>query len=224
MDESEAKGAAVSSKMAAAAQSVRTEPGVRAPARSGVGSGWTELIHRIATGRQDALGTLYDQTNHLVYSVALRIMGNTADAEEATLDVYLQVWRTAASYEAGRGSAMAWLMTMARTRSMDKRRSRVRTDSREGPLDENIFEFPSGAGDYAVSVDRERLVQSALAALAPEQKQAIELAYFAGFSHTELALRLGEPLGTIKTRIRLGMIRLKTLLAPLEPGDNWSRS
>ncbi len=193
------------------------------PARGGVDSRWVELIHRIATGQQEALGDLYDQTNHLVYSVALRILGNTADAEEATLDAYSQVWRTAASYQMSRGTAIAWLMTIARTRSMDKRRSRATRNNREEPLDLKTYEFPSPAGDHSVSFDMERRVQSALSELAPEQRQAIEMAYFSGFSHSELALKLGEPLGTVKTRIRLGMIRLRALLAPLEPGENWSR-
>ncbi|MSV27512.1 MAG: sigma-70 family RNA polymerase sigma factor [Bryobacterales bacterium] len=224
MDESETPGSAVSLKMAAAAQlPVNVDSPVRIPVRSSADSGLADLIHRIAAGQQEALGTLYDQTNHLVYSVALRILGDTADAEEATLDAYSQVWRTAASYQASRGSAVAWLMTITRTRSMDKRRSRVTRNNREAPLDVKTYEFPSGAGDYSVSLDMERRVQSALSALAPEQKQAIEMAYFSGFSHSELALKLGAPLGTVKTRIRLGMIRLKALLAPLEPGENWSR-
>ena len=224
MDESETSGSAVSLKMVATAQlPVNVDSPVRIPIRSSADADLADLIHRIAVGEQEALGTLYDRTNHLVYSVALRILGNTADAEEATLDAYSQVWRKAAAYQTSRGSAIAWLMTITRTRSMDKRRSRVTRTNREEPLDVKTYEFPSDSADYSVSLDMERRVQSALSTLAPEQKQAIEMAYFSGFSHSELALKLGEPLGTVKTRIRLGMIRLKTLLAPLEPGENWSR-
>jgi RNA polymerase sigma-70 factor (ECF subfamily) len=169
---------------------------------------WSGFVCRIKAADQDALASLYDASNHLVYGMALRILGNPADAEEVTLDIYTQVWRGASRFDERRGSVLAWLMTMARTRSIDRLRSVARR-RREEPLTEHPA---TAASQPAGQPGVRREIEAALNALAPEQREAIELAYWYGYSHAELAGRLGQPLGTIKTRIRLGMMKLRAQL------------
>jgi RNA polymerase sigma-70 factor (ECF subfamily) len=169
-------------------------------------------VRRIAAADQGALAALYDATNRLIYGMSLRILGNPADAEEVTLDIYTQVWRNAASFDDRRGSVVAWLMTMARSRAIDRLRSGVKRSRREESLMEpdsaRAVEAPAQPG-----IRRE--VAAALETLAPEQREAIELAYWYGYSHSELAVRLGQPLGTVKTRIRMGMMKLRSQLGSL---------
>ena len=170
---------------------------------------WRDAVRRIAAADQGALAALYDATNRLVYGMALRILGNPADAEEVTLDLYTQVWRTAATFDERRGSVVAWLMTMTRTRSIDRLRSSAGRNRREESL-ADYGETPSAQRSSEPAVARE--VRAALHSLAPEQREVIELAYWYGYSHSELADRLGQPLGTVKTRIRLGMMKLRSQL------------
>jgi len=170
---------------------------------------WSGYVRRIMAADQDALAALYDATNHLVYGMALRILGNPADAEEVTLDIYTQVWRGASSFDERRGSVLAWLMTMARTRSIDRLRSVASRSRREEPLTERPG---TTAAQPCGQPGVQREVEAALKALSPEQREAIELAYWYGYSHAELAGRLGQPLGTVKTRIRLGMMKLRSQL------------
>lgn len=175
---------------------------------------WGDLIRRAAQGDQQGLAELYDHSSRLVYSVALRIAGNPADAEEITLDVYSQVWRLAKDYTAERGSPAAWLIMMGRSRALDKVRSRTSRSQHEAPLDTAFDAAAPGesAEDSAIVSEGRRRIQLALRDLSSDQRQAIELAFFSGLTHSELAERLGQPLGTVKTRIRLGMIRLRTAL------------
>jgi RNA polymerase sigma-70 factor (ECF subfamily) len=169
-------------------------------------------VRRIAAGDQSALAALYDTTNRLIYGMALRILGNPADAEEVTLDIYTQVWRNASNFDERRGSVVAWLTTMARSRSIDRLRSATNRSRREEPLAD--LDTPAvGPAPMQPGVGRE--VQAALKTLAPEQREAIELAYWYGYSHSELAARLGQPLGTVKTRIRMGMMKLRSQLGAL---------
>jgi len=172
---------------------------------------WTGYVRRIAAADQGAFAALYDATNPMIYGMALRMLGNPADAEEVTLDIYTEVWRRAANYDERRGSVVAWLMTMARSRAIDRLRIANRS-RREEPLPEGDVPEAARAPAHA-GMGRE--VRVALEALAPEQREAIELAYWYGYSHTELAARLGEPLGTVKTRIRAGMMRLRSQLGAL---------
>jgi RNA polymerase sigma-70 factor, ECF subfamily len=170
-----------------------------------------DYVHRIALGEHNALGPLYDETNRLVYGSALRILGDRADAEEVTLDVYTQVWRNASSFDRRRGSVIAWLMTITRSRAIDRRRSSSVRNRYELPIDS--YESRD-SGVSHITLGLERAVRAALSSLTPEQREAIELAYFSGYSHSELAERLGQPLGTVKTRIRLGMMKMRSLLVP----------
>ncbi len=177
---------------------------------------WEILIHQVAQGDQQALGTFYDATSPLVYGLALRILGNTATAEEVTLDVYTQVWRQAAVYNAQRGTPSAWLFMLTRSRAIDLVRSQAQEQKRIASLEvAEMFTLVSTPEESSVAAEQRRLVQAAFAALTPEQREALELAYFSGLSQGDIAARLGLPLGTVKTRIRLGMMRLRELLRPL---------
>ena len=182
---------------------------------------WAALIKRVADGDQSALTTLYDATSRFVFGLILRVVGDRATAEEVLLDVYTQAWRQAASYDEQRGAPLAWLMTIARTRGIDRLRSgRYERHNRE-PLESmaDVTATTSSPEEDSVIAERRRLVHSALDALSTEQREVIELAYYSGLSHSEIALRLGQPLGTVKTRTRLGMMKLREMLRPVLEGQ-----
>lgn len=177
---------------------------------------WAGLLARIAAGDQSALAELYDASSAKVFGLAMKILGDRDAAEEVTVDVYTQVWRKIASYDAQRGTPGSWLMTMTKNRAIDGFRSRYLERGRQVPLDE-AAELPGHEAtpeQYSAGLERQRLVQAALAMLSTEQRQAIALAYYWGMSQSEIADRLKLPLGTVKTRMRLGMIRLREVLAP----------
>ena len=175
------------------------------------------FVQRIARQDQAALAALYDSTNRLIYGLILRVLGDSSTAEEVLLDVYTQVWRQAASYDTGRGSPLAWLTTIARSRAIDRLRSGWQDQHRKEPLDLLTDRETSAANpeEMTVASERQRFVRSALISLSPEQREVIELAYYGGLSHSEIAARLNQPLGTVKTRTRLGMIKLREALGPL---------
>ena len=176
---------------------------------------WAEWVREAANGDQAALARLYDSTNRMVYGLILRIVSNTHTAEEVLLDVYLQIWRKAEAYDAGKGTVLAWLFTIARSRAIDALRSRASRESgQQDPLDTAavaVDRSPSPEENSSIS-QRRQFVQDCLAELSPDQRQAIELAYFRGLSHSEIAETLKQPLGTVKTRVRLGMARLRESL------------
>jgi RNA polymerase sigma-70 factor (ECF subfamily) len=176
---------------------------------------WAEWVREAANGDQAALARLYDSTNRMVYGLILRIVSNTHTAEEVLLDVYLQIWRKAEAYDAGKGTVLAWLFTIARSRAIDALRSRASRESgQQDPLDTAaaaVDRSPSPEENSSIS-QRRQFVQECLAELSPDQRQAIELAYFRGLSHSEIAETLKQPLGTVKTRVRLGMARLRESL------------
>jgi RNA polymerase sigma-70 factor (ECF subfamily) len=175
---------------------------------------WRSYVEGCARRDQGALAALYDQSNQLVYSVALRILRDPEDAAEVVVDVYRQIWDSAARYDERRGSAPAWLIILARSRAMDRRRSQTTRDRTEFQVDEfpTVMSSAPSPENLAASSQVSRSVRQALADVPSEQRQAIELAFFAGLSHGEIASRLGEPLGTVKTRIRLGVMKLRELL------------
>jgi RNA polymerase sigma-70 factor, ECF subfamily len=175
------------------------------------------LIVRVAQGDQMALATFYDETSSLVYSLALRILRDQFAAEDVTIDVYTQVYRQASSYDPSRGTPSAWLLTLTRSRAIDHRRAESHRREREEPM-EGATIVSSRATDpeaYSATTELRRIVQLALATLTPEQREVIEIAYYSGLSHSEIAARLGQPLGTVKTRIRTGMMLLREHLRPL---------
>jgi RNA polymerase sigma-70 factor, ECF subfamily len=178
---------------------------------------WIELIRRVAEGDQSALGTLYDTTNRLVFGLILRVVGDTSIAEEVLLDVYTQVWRTAVNYDNQRGTPLAWLTTIARSRAIDRLRSGWQDQQRKEPLD-SLGDAPTSDAtpeEMTVASERQRFVRAALDSLSPEQREVIELAYYSGLSHSEIAAKLNQPLGTVKTRTRLGMMKLREALEPV---------
>ena len=181
---------------------------------------WAQLIALTAQGDQAALATLYDRTSPLVFGLVLKILNNREEAEEVTLDVYTQVWRQAHTYDQARGAPGAWLMTLARTRAIDRFRATAVEHRRIESLD--AVALLASDGDTpeqdVEGQERRRYVRQALAILSEEQRQAIALAYFYGLSQSEIAEKLQLPLGTVKTRIRLGMIKLREALAPYEDG------
>lgn len=187
------------------------------PVSGGVSEKLTQLIAAIALGDEAALTALYDITRRQVYGLILRILKDAALAEEVTLDVYLQVWREAARYQAERGSPLAWLVTLARSRALDRRRavkSKYEQAKDKWPNGEAIKAIDCPPDEGAIDAERAHYVHAAIAQLTPEQRQAVALAYFEGLSHSEIAARLAIPLGTVKTRIRHGMLRLQEILAP----------
>jgi RNA polymerase sigma-70 factor (ECF subfamily) len=178
-----------------------------------------ELLARVARGDRGAFGQLYEQSSALLFSLALRMLGDRDAAADLLQDIYLEVWRKGVRYDADRGSPMAWLVTMTRSRAIDRLRSRAaKGHGVTDPLDHspapqladgNPSPLEASAGNETRS-----LVAHALAELPDAQRHAIELAFYQGLSHSEIAARLNEPLGTIKTRIKLGMDKLRIVLRP----------
>ena len=173
------------------------------------------LVAAIAAGDQQAMGDLYDLTSGLIHGVTLRILENSHDAEEVTLDVYMKAWRNASQYSEGRGSVTAWLIMMARSVAIDRIRSRgarPRALELTGAEAGRLFDRHATPELTAAHHESYARVEAALSQLSREQREVLILAFFAGLSHAALAHRLSLPLGTVKTRIRLGLLRLRTLL------------
>jgi RNA polymerase sigma-70 factor (ECF subfamily) len=179
------------------------------------------LLARAARGDESALRSLYDRTSRRVFGLALRILGDRVAAEEVALEVYVQVWQQAGRFQPSLGSPLAWIATMARTRAIDRVRARARRGLRETRLDERSERLVDDApGPLEAFEGREHAcaVRAAVLSLPTEQRRVIEAAYFGGLSHTEVAAALGQPLGTVKTRIRAGLQSLRRALnAPAVP-------
>ncbi len=176
------------------------------------------LIGRTAAGDEAALGAFYDKTGPQVYGLALRMLNDSTMAEEVTMDVYMQVWKQAGRFDQGRGNPMVWLTVLARSRAIDRLRVGKKDRESRQPL-EDISNEQDDAHDpeqRSVCAEQGQIVREALISLPSEQRVIIELAYFEGLSQSEIAAHIGEPLGTVKTRVRLGMVKLRNLLGPLE--------
>ena len=171
-----------------------------------------ELIGEMAGGHRPALERFYDRHAQVVFALALRILRNQADAEEVAQEVFLQVWREASRYDPARGTPQAWIVMMARTRALDKLRAarRLGDHRREAETVERTVVRSVRATDDQMA-DRQ-LVLGMLANLSSAQRQMLELAYYEGLTQTEIADRTGVPLGTVKTRIRMGLEQLRTAL------------
>jgi RNA polymerase sigma-70 factor (ECF subfamily) len=144
----------------------------------------------------------------------LRIVGNREDAEDVLSDVFWQAWRQASRYDPSRGKPIAWLLTIARTRAVDRLRSRGRSPEAAADVGEQKDPPAAAEPDPAVFGDMRNAVREALQTLPEQQRMALEMAYFEGMTHTEIAAALGHPLGTVKDRIRTGMLHLKKRLRP----------
>jgi RNA polymerase sigma-70 factor (ECF subfamily) len=177
------------------------------------------LLERVARGDEAALEHLYDKYSAALYGVAYRISGERSDAEEIVLDSFTQAWRDAPRFQSARGSVIAWLTMICRSRALDLirargRRARVitRAAAAEPDLTPAMGAAQPGSERDLERMERRKVVVEALMALSPPQRQAVQLAYYEGLSHSEIAERLGEPLGTVKTRVRLAMQRLRERL------------
>ncbi|MGH6690047.1 MAG: sigma-70 family RNA polymerase sigma factor [Gammaproteobacteria bacterium] len=175
-----------------------------------------ELIRRMAGGDADACSGFYDRYARLVYPLILRIVQDAADAADVLQDIFWEAWQAAASYDPERGSPEAWIVMRARTRAIDRIRAiRRRSETFVAPLDETIAAAPlEGGGDAADRAADHAIVVGVLERLPENQREVIELAYYGGFTQAEIAERLKQPLGTVKTRMRLGLLRLRELTKP----------
>jgi len=172
-------------------------------------------VSRMARGDRDALADVYDRHARLLYSLALRIVRQAADAEDVLQDVFAQVWRQAARYDVGRGTVIGWLVTLTRSRALDRlRRGRVRPQpAADDALAREVPDSSPGVDLALVSEEQAAAVRAALEALPENQRVPLELAYYEGLSQSEIAVKLDVPLGTIKTRMRQALVRLRDAVA-----------
>ena len=176
-----------------------------------------QCLRRLAGGDADALEELYDRYTPLVYPVALRILRRAADAEDAVQQAWLQVWRSAASYDPRRGTVAAWLVTLTRSRALDLYRSLSSRKRAETQVEVEPSAPPPEPSASAARGQTGERVRKALETLPPQQRQVLEIAYFEGLSQTEIAAKLGAPLGTVKSWTRQALTRLRELL----PKEEW---
>ena len=172
------------------------------------------LLARVAKGDQQAFSQLYDHSSTLLFTLAVRILGNSEEAADLLQDVYLEVWRKVSRYDVGRGTPVAWLVTLTKSRAIDRLRARASRGYRgASSLEAGIASQAAdpGPSPFETQADQDLriAVGTAVAGLPQAQQQAIELAYYEGLSHAEIAARLNQPLGTVKTRIKLGMSKLR---------------
>jgi RNA polymerase sigma-70 factor, ECF subfamily len=178
------------------------------------------LIERMARGDREAFGQFYDQSASLIFTFAMRILKDRSNAEDLLQEVFLQAWREAGSYSQERGSPEAWIITMTRSRAIDKLRSiRRREKSFVTVADPSGKEYDGKFEGNAAISDARVMVNSALAQLAESQRKVLELAYFDGLTQSEIAAKLKEPLGTVKTRMRTALERLRGLLGAKAGGE-----
>jgi RNA polymerase sigma-70 factor, ECF subfamily len=197
---------------------LQRQPATNAQTVAAREASWREYVQEIQRGNADALARLYDASSPLLYTLALRILGNPADAEEVLLDTFEQVWRTANRFDPARGGVWHWLMMLTRSRALDRLRSMAGRQIWEHSaiLDHPELSSPAPLPEETLAATQQQhLLQQALSALPFEQRKPLELSYFSGLSHSEIAAVLGVPLGTIKTRIRTAMDKLRLALSPV---------
>lgn len=176
------------------------------------------LLARVAERKRAAFEELYDRYANILYATALKFLKEDADAQDVVQDVFIQIWDKAKLYDPSKGKPLTWALTLTRNRSIDRirsiqRRSRLRDDfERETAADES-----AGIREALSEVDaseKSQILRDAVGRLSPEQRKVIELAFFGGFTQSEIADRLGQPLGTVKARARRGLMKLKEMLGP----------
>jgi RNA polymerase sigma-70 factor (ECF subfamily) len=180
-----------------------------------------EILARVVSGDQPAFRELYDRLSGPLYSLAVRMLGDTGEAQDVLQDVFLQIWRRAATYDAEQSSVFSWSVLLARSRVIDRLRARGRrlrvvvssTDDKESQRRIADASTAESAADTAHRNEEAGRVRSILNQLPEEQREAIELAFFSDLTHNEIATQLGQPLGTIKARIRRGLLKLRERIA-----------
>src|SRR5271156_6829519 len=171
------------------------------------------LLAKVEQGDQDAMASLFDRYSGIVYSVALRVLKDTGLAEDVMQEIFIQIWKKPGAFVSGRGSLGAWLVVVARNRAIDSLRRRRPTDSVEDVVLASLI-------DLGAEAERNTLMEKVrvhLHQLPAEQRKSVEMAYFEGLSHSEIAEKTGDPLGTVKTRIRLALITLRKAMQGKEP-------
>jgi RNA polymerase sigma-70 factor (ECF subfamily) len=172
-----------------------------------------ELLKAIAARDEAALGQLYDRYRLILFGVLMRILNSREEAEDVLQEVFLQVWRRAADFDENRGRPFTWLVTLARSRGIDRLRSLASRERVAIAGANEASDETSDAATDAIRSEQRGVVNSALSQLPEEQKQPLMLAYFDGLTQSEIAMQLGAPLGTVKTRMRSGMMKLRELLS-----------
>ena len=173
-----------------------------------------DLLRAVAQGDEESLAAIYDRYRTILFGLLFRILGNRAEAEDVLQEVFVQVWQKARDFDENRGKAFTWLVTLARSRAIDRLRS---LGSRSRTIEAATKESADAVGDAiedAINNERGDVVRAALKDLPEEQRAALLMAYFDGFSQSEIAERTNTPLGTVKTRMRTGMTKLREVLAP----------
>jgi RNA polymerase sigma-70 factor (ECF subfamily) len=173
---------------------------------------WATLVQSIAAGDQYALHALYERAHRPVFTLIMRMTSNRETAEELTIDVFHDVWRRASRYDAANGTVLGWIMNQARSRAIDRLRFESRKKRSNGSDVQSLAEVAADPCDVLELRAQGEELRAALEALTPDERQAIETTFFAGLTHAEAAARLNQPLGTIKTRIRSGLHKLRQAL------------
>ena len=174
---------------------------------------WATLVQSIAAGDQLALHALYERAHRIVFTLIMRITANREIAEELTVDVFHDVWRRASRYDPANGTVLGWIMNQARSRAIDRLRFESRKKRRDDGDVPPLAEVAADPCDVLKLREQGEALRAALAALTPGERQAIEATFFGGLTHAEAAARLHQPLGTIKTRIRSGLHKLRRALS-----------
>ena len=176
------------------------------------------LLRRIAQGDHASLGELYDRFSGVLFSVAYRVLNNREATEDVLQDVFVQIWEKAPSYDPARGKPMTWAVTLTRNKSIDRLRSTQRRNRLQDDIEresQSLEQFDDRSSfEVVVSGEAGALVRPAIAKLSKDQREAIELAFFSSMTQTEIAARLKVPLGTVKARIRRGMMRMRDVISP----------
>jgi RNA polymerase sigma-70 factor (ECF subfamily) len=177
-----------------------------------------DLLARVAKRERAAFEQLYDRYSNILYATAMKFLKEDADAQDVVQDVFIQIWDKAKLYDPAKGKPLTWALTLTRNRSIDRiraiqRRTRLRDDFEK----ETVVDESAGLREALSGVDaseRSQILRDAVGRLSPEQRKVIELAFFGGLTQSEVADRLGEPLGTVKARARRGLMKLKEILGP----------
>jgi len=176
------------------------------------------LLQKVGEGDRQSFEALYDKFSGVLFSTAYKVLNNSQDAQDVLQDVFVQIWEKAGLYDSARGKPLTWAMTMTRNKAIDRLRSAQRRTRLKGEAEKEADisneEWASDASDEVSALERSGAVRDAVMLLSKDQREAIEMAFFRGLTQNEIADALDQPLGTVKARIRRGMMKLKTIVKP----------